>query len=145
MSAEATSGRAPFWKKAVALLLLIWNLIGVGFFFSQYMMSPADIAQLPALQQYLWTHMTPYVWMAYAVAVAAGTLGAIALVMRSGAALWLFLISLIALIVQFSNPVLLDTASKNGWDLMAFPAFIIFVATVQLVLAWRWKGAGWLG
>jgi hypothetical protein len=130
--------------KAVALLLLIWNLIGVAFFFSQYLMTPADIVKLPALQQYLWTHMTTYVWAAYAIAVGAGTIGAIALLMRNGAAIWLFLISLVALLVQFSNPVLLDTASKNGWDLMAFPAFIIFVGVVQLALAWYWKHARWL-
>jgi hypothetical protein len=126
----------------VNVLLLIWNLIGVAFFISQYTMSPADIAKLPPLQQYLWTHMTVRVWVSYAVAVCAGTLGAIGLMMRKRLSVWLFLISLIAVLVQFSNPVLLATAAKNGWGLMAFPAFIILVALVQYVLAWRWRNAG---
>jgi hypothetical protein len=136
--------QSPHWVKAVNLLLLIWNLIGVGFFLSQYMMSPADIAKLPSLQQYLWTHMTAYVWVAYAIAVTAGVIGAVGLMMRQGWSVWMFLVSLIALLVQFSNPILLDTAAKTGWSLMAFPAFIIFVAMIQLMVAWQWKRKEWL-
>ncbi len=130
--------------RLLSIVLLIWNLIGLGFFFSQYMMSPADIAKLPALQQYLWTHMAVRVWVAYAVAVAAGTIGALALVMRKRWAVWPFVISLVAVVVQFSNPVMLDAAAKNGWGLMAFPAFIIVVAALQLWLSMRWKGKGLL-
>ncbi len=138
------NGRLPHWVKAVSILLLVWNLIGLGFFFSQYTMSPTDIAKLPALQQYLWTHMSVRVWSSYAIAVFAGTLGAIALMMRKSWAVGLFLISLVAVLVQFSNPVLLAAATTNGWGLMAFPAFIIFIAAVQFGLAWRWKRDGWL-
>lgn len=125
----------------IATLLLVWNLIGIGFFLTQYLMTPEDIAKLPSTEQFLWTHMTARVWIAYAVAVAAGTLGALGLVLRKGWALWLSALGLIAVIVQFTNPVLLKVASEQGVGIMAFPMFIIAVVAVQTWLAWRWRAA----
>ncbi len=128
----------------VAITLLLWNLIGVGFFVSQWRMDAHEIAKLPATQQFLWTHMTARVWIAYATAVFAGTFGAITLLLRRGAAFPLFALSLLALIVQFSNPVLLETAGREGYGIMAFPLFLITVGAVQLWLAHRWRRKGWL-
>ncbi len=135
---------APRWIMGVSILLLLWNLIGVGFFFSQYAMTPDDIAKLPSTQQFLWTHMTTRVWIAYAVAVAAGTLGALSLMLRKGLALALSGLSLVAVIIQFTNPALLQVAKTEGFGIMGFPLCIIAIAAVQTALAWRWRAAGWL-
>lgn len=128
----------------IALGLLIWNLIGVAMFVSQWSMDAQDIAQMPSTQQFLWTHMTPRVWIAYATAVTAGTLGAAALWRRHKVAVPLFAVSLLALVIQFTNPVLLETAAREGYGLMAFPVFLIGVGALQVLLALRWRGKGWL-
>ncbi len=135
---------APKSLRWISIILLLWNLIGIGFFLSQYMMGPEDIAKMPATQQFLWTHMTARVWSAYAVAVGAGTIGAVGLLMRKGWALWLSALALIAVIIQFTNPTLLDVAGREGYGIMAFPLFIIAIAALQTWLAWRWRKAGWL-
>lgn len=124
----------------VGMILLIWNLIGVGFFISQFTMASADIARMPSTQHFLWTHMSAWVWIAYAVAVAAGTLGALGLVLRKGWAFWPSALGLIAVIIQFTNPALLQVASEQGMGIMAFPLFIIAIAAAQTWLAWRWRG-----
>lgn len=138
---ETNPPRALRW---IALALLIWNLIGVVMFVSQWRMDVHEIAKMPSTQQFLWTHMTARVWIAYATAVTAGTLGALTLWLRRKAAFPLFGLSLAALIVQFSNPVLLETAGREGYGLMAFPVFLIMVGAVQLWLAHRCRGKGWL-
>lgn len=128
----------------IALGLLIWNLIGVAMFVSQWRMDAQDIAQMPSTQQFLWTHMSARVWIAYATAVIAGTLGAAALWRRHKVAVPLFAVSLLALVIQFTNPVLLKTAAREGYGLMAFPLFLIGVGGAQLLLAYRWRSKGWL-
>ena len=130
---------APKPLRWISIILLVWNLIGIGFFLSQYAMTAEDIAKLPSTQQFLWTHMSARVWTAYAVAVAAGTLGALGLVLRKGWALWLSALGLIAVIVQFTNPVLLKIASEQGMGIMTFPIVIVSIAGVQTWLAWRWR------
>ena len=98
----AVDNRAPRWLLWAGIASLLWNLMGVGAFFSQWSMSAADIAALPKIQRDLWVSMPGWAWAAYAVAVGAGVLGAIGLVMRKGWAALLFALSLIAVLAQFS-------------------------------------------
>jgi len=143
MAPDAT-GIVPGWLRWAALALLAWNIIGIGFFLSQYAMTPGEIAKLPETQRYLWSHMTLRVWIAYALAVCAGTGGAAALLLRRRSAVLLSAVSLIALVVQFTNPTLLEVAAREGPGIMAFPIFLIAVGAVQLSLAWSARTKGWL-
>ena len=70
---------APRWLLWVSIILLLWNLMGVGAFVSQWMMSADQLATLPPEQQVMWAKMPSWAWAAYAVAVFAGTAGAIGL------------------------------------------------------------------
>ena len=134
----------PKSLRLIALGLLAWNLIGVVAFISQWRMDAHAIAELPHTQQFLWAHMTARVWIAYATAVTAGTLTALMLVSRRKAAYPLAAFSLIAVIVQFTNPALLQVAADEGFGIMAFPLVIVAVCAVQLWLAMRWRAKGWL-
>jgi len=44
----------PRWLTWVSILFLLWNLMGVGAFVSQWTMTAADIAALPQNQRDLW-------------------------------------------------------------------------------------------
>ena len=44
----------PTWFKVVAVLALLWNLLGCLAFFSDLRISPEDLAKLPEAQQALW-------------------------------------------------------------------------------------------
>lgn len=129
---------APRWLLWVSIILLLWNLMGVGAFVSQWMMTPEQLATLPAEQQAMWASMPAWAWGGYAIAVFAGTLGAIGLLMRKKWAAPLFLISLIAVLVQFAYPfIIADGLNTLGMAALLFPAFIILVAIVQ----WRFAVA----
>jgi hypothetical protein len=75
--------------------------------------------------------------VAYAVAVGAGTLGALLLLMKKAAAATLFLVSLVAVLVQFGYTLgATDLIAQKGIVVAAgFPAFVILVAIVQLAYA----------
>jgi hypothetical protein len=138
------SDRAPRWFPAVAIIILLWSLMGVASFVAHWLMGPTDIAALPAIQQDMMNQMTGRTWVAFPVATGAGLLGAIALLAKRRAAIWLFVLSLIAILIQFSSPHLVDIAANRDASIMAFPAFIAAMALLQAALAWRWSKIGLL-
>jgi hypothetical protein len=128
----------PRWLLWVSILLLLWNLIGVGAFVSQWLMPAEQLATLPPEQQAMWASMPSWAWAAYAVAVFAGTAGAIALLLRKKWAVPLFLLSFVAVLIQFTYPfIIAGGLSTLGATALIFPAFIILVAIVQ----WRFAVA----
>ena len=120
----------------IALVLLLWNMIGVAAFVVQY---TADLNALGKTDPYtarIFAEMPGWAWAAYAVAVGAGTLGAILLLLRKAAAIWLFLTSAIAIIIQFGHSFLgTDLLAVKGPSTMIFPAVILLIAIAQLLYA----------
>ena len=136
----------PRWVMIASILLLLWNLIGIGAFFAQWQMASGGMADLPPEQQAMWRAMPGWAWAAYGIAVFGGAIGAIGLVLRKGWAVPLLASSLVAVLVQFFNAfVLQDGIATVGADAVFFPLFIIAVGILKLVLSRRWKAAGWLG
>ncbi len=130
---------APRWLLWVSIILLLWNLMGVGAFVSQWMMSADQLATLPPEQQAMWAKMPSWAWAAYAVAVFAGTAGAIGLLLRKKWAVPLFLLSLLSVLAQFAYPfIIAGGLATLGTTALIFPAFIILVAILQ----WRFAVAG---
>ncbi|WP_176595332.1 MULTISPECIES: sugar transporter [Sphingobium] len=121
--------------RAIGILLLLWNLMGMAAFIMQY---SADLNQLAKTDPYtarIFASMPGWVWAAYAVAVGAGTMGAILLLLRKAAAAPLFLLSIIAVIVQFGYSFIhTDLLAVKGFTAAIFPAVILIVALFQ----WRY-------
>src|SRR5690606_29127230 len=59
------SAARPGWFRVVAVLLLLWNLLGLWMFWSQYTMSPAQLAALPEAQRGLFEAMPGWAWAVY--------------------------------------------------------------------------------
>ena len=137
--------KRPLWLLIAGILFLLWDLAGVAAFVGQATMSPATFAALPKAQQDLFGAMPIWVWIAYAVAVFAAVLGALAVLWRKGWAVGLYAISLLAVLAQFSYPFLIVRAIEiANLAMSGFPLFIIVMGVMQAVLTWRWRAAGWL-
>jgi len=119
----------------IAILLLLWNLLGVAAFVMQYHADLTELAKTDPVTADAFARMPGWAWGAYALAVGAGLIGAILLLARKALAAPLFLLSLIAVIVQFGY-TFLDTnliAQKGAAATVPFPAFIVAVAVAQLL------------
>lgn len=96
------TGAAPtfaFW--IIAAVALVWNLIGLFTYYTMVSASPETLAQAYTPEQFAVLDATPaWAWAANAVAVTAGVVGSILLLLRMSLAVPLFIISLVALIVQ---------------------------------------------
>jgi hypothetical protein len=128
-----------------SIILLVWNLIGIVAFVGQWNMVMNALDTLPPEQQAMWRAMPGWAWAAYGIAVGAGAIGSIGLVMRKAWAVPLLALSLIAVLIQFFHAfVLANGIATVGAGAVIFPLFIIAVGIVQYVLSRRWRASGWL-
>lgn len=136
----------PLWYWILSGTLLLWNAIGCFACFSEMTASPEKIARMPEGQRDARLAMPVTARAAYVVAVAAGLLGAIGLLLRSVAAGPLFIASLLGVIIQFGwFFVVYRGATKFGLSSLAFPGFIAIVAIAQIGFACWAKTQGLLG
>ncbi|HJT39108.1 MAG TPA: sugar transporter [Sphingobium sp.] len=120
----------------IAVILLLWNMIGMAAFIMQYTADLSALARTDPYTARIFAQMPGWAWIAYAVAVGAGTLGAILLLLRKAAAVWPFLASVIAIVVQFGYSFLgTDMLAVKGPTTMIFPAVILLIAVAQLLYA----------
>ena len=91
----------PTWFWIVAVLLLLWDLMGVAAFTMQFSMGPEQLAQLPPDQQAAFGSMPSWAWAAYGIGTIGGALASALLLIRKKIALPLYVVSLVAVLAQF--------------------------------------------
>lgn len=113
------AGKTPIWFWIVGIFALLWNGMGVGAYAADIMMTAEDFARLTEAEQNLYANRPFWATAAFAVAVIAGFFGSVMLLLRKPIAVRLFLLSLIAVLIQFSSYFVLDGyadyISKTGW------------------------------
>lgn len=139
---NSTKPTTAFW--IIAVLALAWNIMGVLAYLGQAYMSDADFAALSEGDQLYHTNVPAWVTAAFAIAVFSAALGCVGMLLRKKWANMLFLLSLIAVIVQFVyNFFIQEFTSIEGTD-MIWSLVIILIA---LFLVWYSKKStaqGWL-
>jgi len=141
--AAATSRPTSFW--VIAIAALVWNLLGAAMFYMQVNMSPEQLAAMTAEQRQVYEGTPPWLNIAFGIGVFGGVLGAIGLLMKKKWATPLFLISLIAVLVQMVAAYALTPAwAVYGITGLIMPVLVVLVA----LLLWRYSGKaaarGWL-
>jgi hypothetical protein len=140
-----TATRAPKWFLLVAVLALLWNLLGCAAFVQQALMSPAAMAALPPAEQALLRSQPMWATIAYAVAVFGGAVGSLALVLRRRFALMLLTASLVGVLVQMFHVFILSRAVEvYGAAALTLPAMVIVIAFALVWLARKAVRKGWL-
>jgi hypothetical protein len=137
--------RVPGWYWAVAAVALLWEAMGCYAYLTQVSMDSAALARLPAEQREIWAAMPCWAVGAYAVAVWAGLLGAVGLLLRRSWAKLAFAASLAGVVVQFGWTFLAtNILATMGASAALFPAFIAIVAALLLWFSSVAAKRGWL-
>ena len=133
---------SPRWFIAAAIAVLLWEIFGCTMYILQV---TADQASLPPEQAAMWAATPEWSIAAYAIAVWVGLAGAVLLLMRRRLAEPLLLISLLAVLVQFSSlllvPAVREATPGGAW---VMPVGIIIVCTAIWLFARRARARGWL-
>ena len=99
-TSEDTSSGPPRSFYIIGVAALIWNLIGVMTYVMQVTMTDAAMAALPEDQQAFIQNSPVWVTAAYAIAVNAGALGCVLLLVRQTWAYLVLVVSFAGIIIQ---------------------------------------------
>lgn len=133
---ETTVSKAPSWFKPVAIIAVLWNLIGLMAFVGDIMMTPEQLAEFEEPLQELYKTRPSWALAAFAVAVIAGTIGSILLLLKKRTALPVLIVSLLGVIVQNIYNVQSGAFQIQG-TVAIIMASLIFVIAVLLILLAR--------
>ncbi len=137
--------KVPGWFWAIAIIALLWNLMGVGTFVMHVSMSEEALRAFPQAEQDLYNSFPAWTIIAWAIAVFAGAIGAIGLLIKKSWANFPFIISLIALVPQMLYNIFF-TKSKEvygpGADVM--PVLVIVLGVFFLWFSYYAAKKGWL-
>jgi hypothetical protein len=137
--------KPPAWFYVVAGIALLWNFAGLLAVVGDLRLSAADLAALSPEQQAV--HAARPLWsvVGSVVAVAAGTLGCVLLLVRKHWAILLFGLSLAGVVVQDLGIFVVAGAAKTG-DLtpVVLQSLVLFIALGLLVFARRARARAWI-
>lgn len=137
---ESTTNKPHVWFWVISIVALIWNLLGVMAYLVRAYATEEMIAALPPEQQAEYLIEFPaYYTAAFATAVFAGALGCIALLIRKKLAYYLFIVSLLGVLIQqiylFLN---VDVPSY------VMPVLVILVCIFLVWFAKKSISKGWI-
>ena len=134
----------PKWFTPVAILALLWNLLGASAYLMDVTISPEAVAKMGEAERAMYASRPAWFVVAYASAVWFGVAGSLALIWRKRWAMPLFVLSLLGLIAQdialFSRPEVRADAV-----VIVLQGLVFVIAVSLLWLSRKSEREGWIG
>jgi hypothetical protein len=132
----------PKWYKPVAVVALLWNLVGASAYLMDVTTSPDAVAKMTDAQRAMYESRPAWFVAAYACAVWFGVGGSLGLVLRKRWATPMLAVSLLGLVAQdvalFSRPEVQADMTVIGLQGMVF-----IIAVLLLWLSRTSEARGW--
>lgn len=137
--------KAPTWFTVVAIIMVIWNLLGVSAFVMDAMMSEEAIAALPEAERELYSRYPFWTKVAYFIAVFGGTLGAIGLAVKKKWAKPVLIVSLVGVVVQMVHSLFIAGSMEvYGPGAVVMPVMVVLISCFLVWMANHGVKKGWL-
>ena len=144
---EETIGKptTAFW--VIGGLLAVWNLSGLYMYYQMSITTPEQLEVAGYSAQQIAHVLDTPAWAhsAYAIAVNAGVLGVILMLLRKAWAIPMFLLSLLGAVLQDLDAYVLRDALEffdSVW--LALPIIVILICAFEIWYSLRAKANGWL-
>ena len=138
------SHNVPAWYWAAAIAALLFEALGCYLYLVEVRMSAQDIAALPLDQGAVLAARPAWYYAAYGTAVWLGLTGTVGLLLRRRWAVPLLLVSLIAVLVQFSSVFLVPAMrAVTPSDALLLPVVIIILCYGIFMLSRLARRRGW--
>jgi hypothetical protein len=142
---DVIGARAPGWFRLLAVLGLAWNGFGVYMYLAKVGTFGDPLAGLDQAHRDLAATVPGWVTAAFAVAVFAGFIGTLLLVMLKRLARPLLILSLLAVLIQCGWIVGMSNArAVEGNMALMMPGMIVIVSLLLVWLAMVGDRKGWL-
>ena len=137
--------KPPTAFTAAAVAALLWNLAGLAAIAADLSLSAADIAALPPAQQALYQARPAWAVAGSCLAVLAGSLGSLLLVLRRRQALPVLWASLAGVALQDAGFVVVaQVAGSPGPVAVVLQGVVLAIAVGLVIGAHRAQGRAWL-
>lgn len=137
--------KAPKWYMPVAIVALLWNLIGCAAYLADVTLTPEDVAKMSAAQQALYDSRPAWAVAATAIAVWGGAAGCVGLILRRRWATPLLIASLAGVIVQDIGLFgMTDVVAQEGPKVLVLQGLVLLIAIGLVLLARKATARGWL-
>ena len=143
MNDETVGGvRWSFW--AIGAVALIWNVMGVINFFVQ--MNADTLAAMPESHRAIVESRPAWATGGFAIAVFGGALGCLLLLLRKSAAYYLFIASLLGVIVQLIHTlgIASSTIDFSPFDILMIILMPLVVAAFLIWYSKQGESKGWI-
>ncbi|KZS42296.1 hypothetical protein AWE51_02320 [Aquimarina aggregata] len=138
------ANKPPIWFWIIAILALLWNIMGVLAYLAQAYITDEAIASLPEAEQSFYNNMPAWVTAAFAIAVFAGALGCILLLLRKKIASILFILSLIGIVMQTTYNFFLQDFIVLSGSRMVMPILVLLVAIFLIWFSKKTTVKAWI-
>lgn len=145
MNGYQTNQKMATWFLVLAILLAIWDLMGVVSFFQHISISDEAIQAMPQNERELYESYPMWTEIAFAIAVFGGFLGSILLLVKKKLAKPVFIVSLIAVVIQMYHSLFIAKAMDvYGPGATIMPVMIIGIGIFQIWMSSYGIKEGWL-
>ena len=140
------STKPPAWFWIVSVLALLWNLLGAIMYLGQAFITDDVKAALPADQLALLENIPAWATAAFAIAVWAGVLGCLALLLRKKWARPVLLLSLLGILVQMGYSFFMTNAAEvyGPAQGVVMPLLLIGIGIGLVLFAKSSQTKGWI-
>lgn len=132
---ENIINKIPTWFWAVAIILLLWSIMGVISFFAHTFISNEALAALPTNERALYGEYPIWTTVLFAIAVCTGLLGSLGLILKKKWAKKAFLISICAIVPQMIQNVFF-TNSIDVYGVSQTVTMPVMVVVLGLFALW---------
>lgn len=140
-----SSTKPPVWYWIIAIVALIWNAMGVMQYLGQAYSTESFKSQYTEAQLDIINNTPAWAVAAFAIAVFAGLLASVFLLLRKRIAYALFLISLIGIIVQlYHNLFVVNSVDIYGPAAAVMAVLILVFGLVLLFFSKYAIKKGWI-
>lgn len=138
--------KPPVWFWIVSVVALLWNLMGAMAYLAQAFITDEAKALMPADQVTLLENTPAWATAAFAIAVWAGVLGCIGLLVIKKWARPVLLLSLLGIIVQMSYSFFMTNASEvyGAVQGVVMPIMLIVIGVALVLFARKSENKTWV-
>lgn len=137
--------KPPVWFWIVSILALLWNLAGVGAYLGQAYMSKENLQAMPEAHQQLLEAQPAWYTAAFAIAVFAGALGCLLLLLRKKLAFQVLVVSLLGILLQQTYTFFFSNSFEVlGNNAMYMPLSIVIVGFLLVFFSRGATEKNWL-
>lgn len=140
-----STNKPATWFWIVAVIALVWNLMGVMAYIAQVTMSAEALQALPDNERALYESVPAWATAAFAIAVWGGALGSVLLLLRRKLATSILIVSFFGIIVQMVHSFgMANSIEVYGPGGMVMPVMILIFGAGLIWFSRKATANGWL-